>query len=402
LNIEEGECSSGEAVLDGGHVGDRLEVEISDVAFGGDGVARFDGLVIFIPFTVTGDKALVEITERKRDFARGRLIQVQSPAQDRVDPPCTYFGTCGGCQYQHIDYPAQVKIKEQQVKSVFCRIGGFTQDLVKSMLPCPAPLGYRNRIMIRRQWDKTQDRAVYGFLRHDSRLVVDLEQCEIAEPALNDQLTQLRANPPPRNMQKVVLRVMPDDWQLHRDSFFQNNFHLLPRLVETVRERLRDAGTAHLVDAYCGIGFFSLSLADLVESFAGVDIDKQCIEPARRNLKQRGVTNGEFIQGKTEEHMDALLAQFTSRKTTVILDPPRKGCHKDSLEMLVNAGPKQVIYVSCHPATLARDAKWLCEHGGYDLISVTPLDMFPQTQHVECVADLRRAEVCESSTSSPD
>ena len=100
--------------------------------------------------------------------------------------------------------------------------------------------------------------------------------------------------------------------------------------------------------------------------------------------------------------MDALLAQFTSMKTTVILDPPRKGCHKDSLEMLVNAGPKQVIYVSCHPATLARDAKWLCEHGGYDLKSVTPLDMFPQTQHVECVADLRRAEVCESSTSSPD
>ena len=379
-----------ESPVTGARVGDVLEVEISDIAFGGEGVARVEGLVIFVPFVITGETARVEVTERKKDFARAKLIEVLQPAPERVDAPCTHFGACGGCQYQHIDYPAQVRIKLDQVRNLFARVGGFEPDIVGDMIPCPAPLGYRNRIMVRRQWDKFKQRAVYGFLRHDNRLVVDMDRCEIAEPALNEQLNQLRDDPPPRNMQKVVLRIMPDEWELHRDSFFQNNFHLLPQLVEAVRGCLANAGTRHLVDAYCGIGFFSLSLADLVESFVGVDIDKQCILPARENMKRRGVTNGDFILGKTEEHMSALLERFQVGKTTVILDPPRKGCHKEGLEMLASAKPQQVIYVSCHPATLARDLKWLGDNGGYELKGVTPLDMFPQTQHVECVADLRR------------
>jgi tRNA/tmRNA/rRNA uracil-C5-methylase (TrmA/RlmC/RlmD family) len=372
------------------NVGDRLEVEIADMAFGGDGVGKVDGFVVFVPFVIVGELALVEITERKKDFARARLLQIITPSPDRVDPKCQYFGECGGCQYQHIDYEAQGRIKLEQVRNLFVRVGGFAPEVVGELIPCPAPYGYRNRIMIRRQWDKFQQKAIYGFLRAESRLVVDLERCEIAEEVLNEQLAQVRENPPPRNMQKVVLRMMPDDWELHRDSFFQNNFALLPKLVETVRGRLADAATKYLVDAYCGIGFFSLSMADLVEGFVGIDIDKQCILPARENLASRGIENGEFIQGKTEEHMDALLERFPAEDTTLILDPPRKGVHKEGLEMLANATPRQVIYVSCHPATLARDLKWLCEQR-YELKSVTALDMFPQTQHVECVADLRRS-----------
>ena len=372
------------------NVGDRLEVEIADMAFGGDGVGKVDGFVVFVPFVIVGELALVEITERKKDFARARLLQIITPSPDRVDPKCQYFGECGGCQYQHIDYEAQGRIKLEQVRNLFVRVGGFAPEVVGELIPCPAPYGYRNRIMIRRQWDKFQQKAIYGFLRAESRLVVDLERCEIAEEALNEQLQQVREDPPPRNMQKVVLRMMPDDWEMHRDSFFQNNFSLLPKLVETVRSRLADASTKYLVDAYCGIGFFSLSMADLVEGFVGIDIDKQCILPARENLAARGIENGEFIQGKTEEQMDALLERFPAEDTTLILDPPRKGVHKEGLEMLSNANPRQVIYVSCHPATLARDLKWLCEQG-YELKSVTALDMFPQTQHVECVADLRRS-----------
>ena len=371
------------------NVGDRLEVKIADMAFGGDGVGKVDGVVVFVPFVIVGEVALVEITERKSDFARARLLQVITPSPNRVDPKCQYFGECGGCQYQHIDYDAQGRIKLEQVRNLFARVGGFSPEMVGELIPCPAPYGYRNRIMIRRQWDKFQQKAIYGFLRAESRLVVDLERCEIAEEALNEQLQQVREDPPPRNMQKVVLRMMPDDWEMHRDSFFQNNFALLPKLVETVRNRLADASTKYLVDAYCGIGFFSLSMADLVEGFVGIDIDKQCILPARKNLVARGIENGEFIQGKTEEQMDVLLERFPAKDTTLILDPPRKGVHKEGLEMLANANPRQVIYVSCHPATLARDLKWLCEQG-YELKSVTALDMFPQTQHVECVADLRR------------
>ena len=373
------------------NVGDRIELTIDDMAFGGEGVGRIDGFVVFVPFVISGEMVLVEITEKKKAFARAKPLQVLEASADRVEPRCEHFGTCGGCQYQHIDYNTQQTIKESQVRDLFERIGGFDSTVVGNLVPCPEPYNYRNRIMVRRQWNKIEQRPVYGFLHWDSRLVIDLQNCHIAESALNEQLQEVRENPPPRNMQKVVLRMMPDDWEMHRDSFFQNNFHLLPELVESVRQCLQDAGSKYLVDAYCGIGFFSLSLADLVEGFVGIDIDKQCILPARRNLEQRGHTNGEFLLGKTEEHMDELLERFPADDTTIILDPPRKGCHQEGLDMLVKASPRQVIYVSCHPATLARDLKWLCENG-YTFKSVTPLDMFPQTQHVECVADLRRAD----------
>jgi len=371
------------------NVGDRLELKIDDLAFGGEGVGRVDGFVVFVPFVNSRETVLVEITEKKKAFARAKLIDVLEASSDRVEPRCEHFGACGGCQYQHIDYISQQRIKEIQVRDLFERIGGFHRSVINHLIPCPEPYNYRNRIMIRRQWNKVEQRAVYGFLRWDNRLVVDLKECHIAEQALNEQLTEVRQNPPPRNMQKVVLRMMPDDWEMHRDSFFQNNFHLLPELVKTVRDCLTASGSKYLIDAYCGIGFFSLSLADLIEGFVGIDIDKQCILPARKNLEARGFSNGEFILGKTEDHMDQLLERFPAEDTTIILDPPRKGCHQEGLEMIVEARPQQVIYVSCHPATLARDLRWLCENG-YELTNVTPLDMFPQTQHVECVADLRR------------
>lgn len=371
------------------NVGDQLELKIDDLAFGGEGVGRVDGFVVFVPFVNSRETVLVEITEKKKAFARAKLIDVLEASSDRVEPRCEHFGACGGCQYQHIDYISQQRIKEIQVRDLFERIGGFHRSVINHLIPCPEPYNYRNRIMIRRQWNKVEQRAVYGFLRWDNRLVVDLKECHIAEQALNEQLIEVRQNPPPRNMQKVVLRMMPDDWEMHRDSFFQNNFHLLPELVKTVRDCLTASGSKYLIDAYCGIGFFSLSLADLIEGFVGIDIDKQCILPARKNLEARGFSNGEFILGKTEDHMDQLLERFPAEDTTIILDPPRKGCHQEGLEMIVEARPQQVIYVSCHPATLARDLRWLCENG-YELTNVTPLDMFPQTQHVECVADLRR------------
>ena len=374
-----------------GKVGDRITLHITDVAFGGEGVGRHEGFVVFVPFVITGETVLAEIEEIHRQYARARLVEIIDPATSRVEPQCPQYTVCGGCQYQHMAYDQQLVVKHKQVCDLFERIGGQRPDRVRPVVACPTPYAYRNRIMVRRQWNKIEQRPVYGFLHWDSRLVIDLQNCHIAESALNEQLQEVRKNPPPRNMQKVVLRMMPDDWEMHRDSFFQNNFHLLPELVESVRQCLQDAGSKYLVDAYCGIGFFSLSLADLVEGFVGIDIDKQCILPARRNLEQRGHTNGEFLLGKTEEHMDELLERFPADDTTIILDPPRKGCHQEGLDMLVKASPRQVIYVSCHPATLARDLKWLCENG-YTLKSVTPLDMFPQTQHVECVADLRRAD----------
>ncbi len=369
--------------------GDRLTLRVEDIAFGGEGVARADDFVVFIPFVAVGELVETELTEVKKKFARGRLIRVIEPSPDRVQPLCPYFGTCGGCQYQHLDYPVQLRAKHQQISDIFQRIGGFSPDLVAPVVPCPTPYGYRNRIMIRSQWDKFKQGLNIGFIRCDSRLVVDIEECKIAEPAISAQIKDVRANPPPKGGLKVVLRMPPPDYEVPRDSFFQNNFHLLPKLVEAAAEALKSAGTTHLVDVYCGVGFFSLELAHLVESYAGVELDRLAIKSAKNNATRKGRTNGEFIAADAEQALPGLLARFHPERTTVLLDPPRTGIRPPMLAVLRQVRPAQLIYVSCHPATMARDLNVLAADGVFDLKTITPLDMFPQTSHLESVADLR-------------
>ena len=355
--------------------GDKLTLTISDIAFGGE--------------VAPGEVVEAEVAEVKKRFARARLLKVLQPSAERVEPRCPYFGDCGGCQYQHLAYSTQLRLKHKQITDLFQRIGGFDPSLVAPVIPCPASYGYRNRIMIRSQWDKFKQGLNIGFIRADNRLVVDIEECPIAEPALNEQIKQVRAHPPPKGGLKVVLRIPPQDWIVPADSFFQNNFFLLPKLVEVVRDRLKNSGSRFLIDVYCGVGFFSLELSDLVERFAGVELDRLAIKAARQNAAKKGRTNGEFVSAPAEEALPALLRQFDAGKTTVLLDPPRKGCPPQILELLRQVRPAQIIYVSCHPATMARDLNALCVEDVFSLAHVTPLDMFPQTQHVESVADLR-------------
>jgi len=364
-------------------------LRISDVAFGGEGVARLDDFVVFLPFAAPGELVEAELTEVKKRFARARLLRVIEQAPERVEPLCPYFGQCGGCQYQHLGYQTQLQLKRKQVSDLFQRIGELDPHLVAPIIPCPEPYGYRNRIMVRTQWDKPRQCLNLGFLRADNRLVVDIEECKIAEPALNQQLKQVRAHPPPKGGLKVVLRIAPEGWEVPPDSFFQNNFFLLPQLVEVVRERLALGGTRHLLDVYCGVGFFSIELAASVESYLGVEYDGLAVKAARRNARARGQMNGEFLEGKAEELLPKALGRFSPASTTVLLDPPRKGCQPALLQLLRDTRPAQVIYISCHPATMARDLNVLCAESVFKVAQVVPLDMFPQTAHIECVADLR-------------
>jgi tRNA/tmRNA/rRNA uracil-C5-methylase (TrmA/RlmC/RlmD family) len=243
--------------------------------------------------------------------------------------------------------------------------------------------------MVRSQWDKFKQGLNIGFIRADNRLVVDIEECKIAAPELNEQILEVRAHPPPKGGLKMVLRLAPEGWEVPPDSFFQNNFFLLPKLVETARNFLKLSATRHLVDVYCGVGFFSIELADLVESFAGVELDRLAIKAAKRNASAKGKSNGEFVAGAAEDFLPGLLARFKPGVTTVLVDPPRKGCRREMLELLRQVRPRQIIYVSCDPATMARDLNVLCGEGVFSVAGVIPLDMFPQTAHVESVADLR-------------
>ena len=373
-------------------IGDRLGLTINDIAFGGEGVGRVDDFVVFVPFVLVDETVEIEIIEVKKHFARARLVRVEKPSAERVEPVCRYFGRCGGCQYQHIAYATQLRLKRKQIADLFERIGKFPPDVVAEVIPCPQPFGYRNRIMVRSQWNKPEQKLNIGFVRWDGGLVEDIEECAIAEPALNEQFRHVRAHPPPRGGLKVVLRALPEDWDVPADSFFQNNYFLLPKLVDTVRRLVSTGGARHLVDLYCGVGFFGIELADAVESFVGVEYDQRAIRAAQKNAAARQVANGQFISAKVEDTLPRLLKEFSADQTTVLLDPPRKGCLPQTLKLLRETAPAQVIYVSCHPATMARDSNILCADGVFKLARVQPLDMFPQTQHVECVAELRSAE----------
>ncbi len=414
---------------------DQITLTIHDIAFGGEGVGRVDDFVVFVPFVLVGETVAAEITEVKKNFARAKLLRVETPSPERVKPECRYFGACGGCQYQHVAYPAQLLLKHKQISDLFERVGKIPSDKIAAVIPCPQPYGYRNRIMIRSQWNKPEQKLNIGFIRADCGLVEDIEECKIAEPALNEQILHVRAHPPPKGGIKVVLRVQPENWDVPPDSFFQNNFFLLPKLVETIRGFISGVGvqasacseiplpqseaqaeawtpTKHLIDLYCGVGFFGIELADAVESFVGVEYDQRAIQSARKNAAARKISNGEFIAAKTEDVLPELLKRWGEtpgephlengvgsrgrsphqNKTTVILDPPRKGCQPEILQLLRETRPVQVVYVSCHPATMARDLNIMCGDGVFELARVQPLDMFPQTQHVECVADLRAGQ----------
>ncbi|MGO9479520.1 MAG: class I SAM-dependent RNA methyltransferase [Limisphaerales bacterium] len=370
-------------------IGDQLTLTIQDIAFGGEGVGRADDFVIFVPFVLAGEVVEAGITEVKKNFARAKLLRIVQPSPERVGPECRHFGQCGGCQYQHAAYATQLRWKHKQVADLFQRLGGFDPALVAPVLPCPRPYGYRNRIMIRSQWNKPEQKLNIGFVRWDCGLVEDVVECKIAEPALNEEILRVRRHPPPKGGIKVVLRVAAEGWAVPADSFFQNNFFLLPQLVETVRGRLRESGARYLIDAYCGVGFFSVEMAEMVEEFVGVEVDVAAIKAARQNAAAHGRTNGQFLAGRTEDLLPRLLGRFDARQSAVILDPPRTGCPPELLQALRKAAPRQISYVSCHPATLARDLNVLCAENVFEVSKIVPLDMFPQTQHVECVADAR-------------
>ncbi|HEX7861950.1 MAG TPA: class I SAM-dependent RNA methyltransferase [Verrucomicrobiae bacterium] len=369
-------------------VGQRCRLRITDIAFGGEGVARVGEFVVFVPFVIVGEAIEAEITEVKKSFARAKLLRVLEPSGERVQPRCPYFMACGGCQYQHISYAEQLEIKHKQISDLFQRVGRL-ETTIQPVAGSPREYGYRNRIMVRTQWNKPEQRLNIGFIRYDNRFVEDIDHCPISEPEVSEGIKRVRANPPPKGGLKVVLRKMPEGWDVPQDSFFQNNFFLLPELVSTVRTFFKDSGSRFLIDLYCGVGFFGIELADLATAFLGVELDKKAIQSARRNAATRGISNGDFQIGPAEELLPHILKSFPPSSTTVLIDPPRTGCPAASLELLRETKPQQIIYVSCHPATLARDLNVLCAGGVYEVTRVKPLDMFPQTQHVECVADVR-------------
>ena len=351
--------------------GDVIEITVEKVIFGGDGLARLpQGFVIFVPFAAEGDRLRVRIIEKKAQLARAEIVSILQPGAARENPPCPYYAKCGGCQYQHVTYAEECRLKENQVREAFARVGKLPDAPILPLIPSPQPYGYRNRITVHAEAGRV------GFRGVDGRALVDVAKCLLARDDVNAQLTRLRASRPADGHYSLRDATVPPS------GFFQANHDLRDRLKDLIAKALPERG-AVLLEGYCGGGFFTELVASRFERVIAIDNDPRTLLDARR-----------LALGNVEWHeSDAAFAvpeQLVSLKdaeraeTTVLLDPPREGLPVRLAEALCAYSVAHLTYVSCDPATLARDARMLSKT--YRLLAVQPIDLFPRTAQIECVS----------------
>jgi len=348
---------------------------------GGDALGRHDGMVIFVPYGIPGERVDVMLTERKARYARGRIVARHSDAESRVTPLCPHFGVCGGCDWQHIDYAAQLDFKTAAVREQFIRIGKFLDAPVAPCIPSPQPYGYRNHARL------VVGRDGLGYRTARSHAVVTVAECPILEPAVTAQLQSPPAATPGDEVelrsweQEVVVGVAT--YQVSPGAFFQANTAVAALLVDAVLAALSLQGDEQVLDLYCGVGLFTLPIAQRCRTVWGVEDNPVAVADALENVARAGV-GATIVEATAAETLQ--LAEISGIAwDAVVVDPPRTGLDRAVTTALCEMRPPVVVYVSCEPATLARDARLLCD-GGYRLGSVQPFDMFPQTHHVECVA----------------
>ncbi len=387
----------------------EIELRIDSLTNLGAGVGRLDGWVVFVPFALPGELVRARVFRNDKNFSQADLVEVMEPSPDRVVPGCPIFGECGGCQYQHLTYGKQLAWKTRQVGELMKHMAAITFP-VNDCLSSDQIWYYRSKITP--HFEKAQDGNLgpIGFLACGRRSqLVDVPQCPISMEAINRELPAIRAELRARaNTFKrgatVLLRATegrvetdPKAVAMERvgdlkfrflaGDFFQNNPFILPLFTGYVADRAAAGGVKYLVDAYCGSGLFSLTLARRFEKVAGVEVSETSCEWARRNAEANDISNARFLTASAEAIFGEI--DFPAEETAVVIDPPRKGCTPEFLEQLISFGPARVIYVSCDPATQARDLKQLSE-GGYRLEDVQPFDLFPHTRHLECVMTLVR------------
>lgn len=386
------------------YVGQRVELELTDLTPSGDCVGRHEGQVVFVALGLPGERVEVEIGHVKRNWARGKIVNWLRTDPARIAAPCQYFGNCGGCHLQHLGYEAQLAYKTKFVKEQFHSIGKFSDANVLPCVPCPNPFYYRNHI----QFTIGEDGNL-GYHAPRRHYVIPIDECMIAEKALNDMIGAQnirfsQAAPPdpaPDPNQPSAVRignsldmrvsmtpieVAGHSYHVSRASFFQVNTVMAGLMVHEVIRRLNLQPSDKCLDLYCGVGLFTVPMVERCDSVVGIEMGESSTADARANLRHHMLQ--ERVRIITADVGKALLRNDIRHTDwdKAVVDPPRSGMQYEALMALIALSPKKIVYVSCDPATLARDAKHLCEHG-YTLVSAQPFDMFPQTHHVETVAE---------------
>lgn len=386
---------------------ERLKtVRIERIVAGGRGLARLpDGKALMAAFAAPGELVEVEVERIHRDYVEGVVTNVLEPSRSRIDAKCRLFGDCGGCQLQHLEYPAQLAAKEGIVREQLARIGGLPDAQVNPVVGAENPWSYRNHV----RFSTGRKFGDAGFIHRRGRGLLTVKRCPIADPWVNATLPRLQGHA--RGLHQIQLRrnaatestliapameVLGDEsgqdhyveelagrrFRVSASSFFQVNSAQAEKLVQLVGAELPGQGRL-LVDAYAGVGTFAAIFAERFERVIAIEESPSALGDAEVNLE--GIESVEFRRAKVEE----LLPNLAEEPDVVLLDPPRVGCAPEVLDALVAHAPPTIVYVSCNPTTLARDLKRLTGEG-YTLERVTPIDMFPQTAHIECVSRLTR------------
>lgn len=416
-----------------------MHCTIDGITHRGEGVARIEGKATFIPFSIPGEELDIEIISDRGRFSRAKIKEILKASADRVEAPCPYYYKCGGCSYQHVNYQRQLEIKQQVVQDALQRIGQLKVN-VEPVIGMDNPWHYRNKVTWHVGEWKGQKRL--GYYRFESRNHLAIEECLLLAPeiqklsqfldfylsltgietgkqliirqsSLDQKLILIAEGPVDRAGLEKLIKGYPElqsvfiyennelsclfgppylsqqigkyKYQVSPLAFFQVNNEQTKRLYDLVKNAAAGRGNKVILDAYCGTGSIAIYTAEEHKRVVGVEIYPQSIEDARRNAALNNLDNCEFYQGACEKVINNLSEDFD----TIILDPPRAGCDKDLLQQIAEKDIKEIIYVSCNPATLARDIKILSGLS-YQVERVQPVDMFPHTHHVETVTVIER------------
>ena len=448
---------------------ENIELTITGLGSSGEGVGKVSGFTFFVPGALPGERIQAQVTLLKKSYGQARLQKLLVPSPDRVEPPCPVYAQCGGCQLQHLSYPAQLALKRQTVVDAMERIGHFTKLCVQETLGADDPWHYRNKMQVPAAQGRNHILAI-GCYAQGTHRVIDVKDCLIQQqannqivqtvrswmekyripaleedarrgivrhimgrvgvqtgevmavlvtnepqvPHLKDLTAMLRQEIPgfttlvqnintrhtnvimgPKN--KVIWgpgvihdRLGKFTFAISPHSFFQVNTLQAEKLYETALQYASLTGKEKVIDAYCGTGTITLFLAQKAQRALGIEIVAPAIRDARQNARDNHVDNVDFLCGDAAKEMPELVRQG-SRPDVVVLDPPRAGCEQRVLDAIARVRPQRVVYVSCNPASLARDAAILRDKG-FVVRKVQPVDMFPHTSHVETVCLMSRCK----------
>ena len=374
----------------------------------GFGLGFAEGLTVFVSLAAAGDKVRVRVNQLKGKTAFAEIVEVIEPSAERVAPPCVYFGACGGCDFQHLNYQAQLEAKVGIIKDCLTRIGKINFDGEIKIIGSPHEYGYRARAA----WHVDVTNKKIGYFRRNSHEIVDVETCPILTPEMQKLLTDLRGEIAWESFwaerieieaasageqlsvysteiieptDEISFSVKGEKYFYDAQSFFQGNPFLIESLIDAA---LADAKGSFALDLYCGVGLFTLPLARKFEKVVGIEGNETAVRFAAKNIENARIENADVFTENVGEWL-ADNAENLREVDFILLDPPRAGTEKETIESILKIKPEQISYVSCEPSTLARDLRVLLDDG-YSIESITAIDLFPQTHHIETVVRLKK------------